>query len=161
MYTSQKCPAFSEETSRIPSYTQNAYRIPRILCIPARKVSHFLRKGLVYSRIPRIPSYTRIPNSELRHPMEDSLTEVSYTLVYLVHLSYTPYTMYTGQKCPAFSKKTSRIPSYNQNAYRIPRILCIPARKVSHFLRKGLVYSRIPRILSYTPYTLVYPYTEL
>ena len=66
--------------------------------------------------------------------MEDCLTEVWYTLVYLVHLSYTPYTMYTGQKCPAFSEETSRIPSYTQNAYRIPRILCIPARKVSHFL---------------------------
>ena len=79
LYTGQKCATFSEKTSRIPSYTQNAYRIP---FIPVKKVSHFLRKGLVYSRIPRIPSYTRIPSSELRDTMQDPLTEAripSYT----------------------------------------------------------------------------------
>merc|ERR1712020_17405 len=148
------CCIFRENFSYPPVYPKRLpytqYTLYSIPCIPAKKVSHFLRKGLVYSRIPGIPSYTRIPNSEHRDLMEHYLTQVSYTFVSLVHLSYTLYTLYTGQKCFVFSEKTSRIPLYTQNAYRIPRRPCIPAKKVSHFLRKVLVYSRI------LSYTLVY-----
>merc|ERR1712020_342670 len=108
------CCIFRENFSYPPVYPKRLpytqYTLYSIPCIPAKKVSHFLRKGLVYSRIPGIPSYTRIPNSEHRYLMEHYLTQVSYTFVSLVHLSYTLYTLYTGQKCAVFSEKTSRIP---------------------------------------------------